>query len=67
VFLSNIVARSRAKEKYHVMAAATCELTWLRQLLQQLKIGDTHGMELICDNQVALRIASNQVFHGRTK
>jgi len=49
------------------MAAATCELTWRRQLLLQLKIGDIHETQLICDNQVTLHIASNQVFHERTK
>jgi len=49
------------------MAAATCELTWLRQLLLQLKIGDIHETKLICDNQATLHIASNLVFHERTK
>jgi len=34
----NIVARSSAEAEYRAMAAATCELTWLRQLLQQLKL-----------------------------
>jgi len=48
------------------MAVASCELTWLRELLQ-LKIGDIHETKLICDNQVALHIASNPVFHEKTK
>lgn len=47
------------------MALATCELIWLR-LLQELKIG-VEPMTLICDNQAALHIASNVVFHERTK
>jgi len=50
--------------EYRAVATTTCELTWLRQLLQQLKIGD---MKLICDNQVAFHIASNPAFHERTK
>jgi len=49
------------------MAAATCELTWLRQLLLQLKIGNIYETKLICDNQAALHIASNSVFHERAK
>jgi len=49
------------------MAITTSELTWLRQLLLQLKIGDFKEMKLICDNQVALHIASNPVFHERIK
>lgn len=63
----NIVARSSAEAEYRAMAAAACELTWLRQLLQQLKLGDIQDTKLICDNQAALHIASNPVFHERTK
>lgn len=63
----NIITRSSAKVKYRAMTAATCELTWLRQLLLQLKIGYIHETRPICDNHVALLIASNPVFHERTK
>jgi len=63
----NVVARSSAEVEYRVMAVATCELIWIKQLLKELKFGDTKGMELVCDNQAALHIASNPVFHERTK
>ena len=48
------------------MAAATCELMWLRFLLNdlQVSIGPT---KLFCDNQAALHIAANPVYHERTK
>ena len=49
------------------MAVVACELTSLRQLLQQLQFGDTQDTKLICDNQAILHIASNPVFHERTK
>jgi hypothetical protein len=49
------------------MAATACELTWLKQLLQQLKLGDVKAMKLISDNQATLHIASNPVFYLRTK
>ena len=49
------------------MAAVAFEITWLRQLLQQLKFGDTQDTRLLCDNQVALHISSNPIFHERTK
>jgi len=49
------------------MAFATCEFIWLKQLLQELKNGEVTQMKLICDNQAALHIASNHVFHERTK
>jgi len=34
------IPRSNAEAEYHAMAAAACEITWLRQLLQQIKFGD---------------------------
>ena len=49
------------------MALATYELTWLKQLLQKLRFGNGGQMTLVFDNQAALHIASNPVFHERTK
>ena len=49
------------------MTLATCELTWLRHLLQELRFGNDEQMKLICDNQAAFHIAPNLVFHERTK
>ena len=63
----NVVARSSAEAEYRAMALATCELMWLKQLLQELKLYESEPMELVCDNQAALHIASNPVFHERTK
>ena len=34
---------------------------------QELKFGKDEQMMLVCDNQAALRIASNPVFHEKTK
>ena len=62
-----MVARSSAEAEYRAMALATCELIWLMQLLQELKYSDTGQMKLMWDNQAALHIASNPVFHERTK
>ena len=49
------------------MALATCELVWLKHLLQELRFGKDEQMNLICDNQAALHISSNPVFYERTK
>ena len=39
----------------------------MKQLFQELKYGKVTQMKLICDNQAALHIASNLVFHEMTK
>ena len=48
------------------MALAICELIRLKHLLQELRVGKDEEMKLICDNQAALHISSNLVFHERT-
>ncbi|RDX97948.1 Copia protein, partial [Mucuna pruriens] len=63
----NTVARSSAEAEYRVMTSATCELIWVKQLIQELKFTDAQPMKLYCDNQAALHIASNLVFLERTK
>ena len=63
----NVVARSSAEAEYRAMVIASQELIWLKQLLQELRFGEVTQMSLICDNQAAMHIASNPVFHERTK
>ncbi|RVX23215.1 Retrovirus-related Pol polyprotein from transposon RE1 [Vitis vinifera] len=63
----NVVARSSAEAEYRAMALVTCELIWLKHLLWELRFGKDEQMELVYDNQAALHIASNPVFHERTK
>ncbi|RVW16747.1 Retrovirus-related Pol polyprotein from transposon RE2 [Vitis vinifera] len=63
----DVVARSSAEAEYRAMALATCELIWLRHLLRELRFGKDEQMKLICDNQAALHIASNPIFHERVK
>ena len=61
------VSRSSTEAEYRSMAATTCELKWLKQLLGDLGVSHPTGMRLYCDNQSALHIAQNPVFHERTK
>lgn len=61
------VNRSSAEAEYRSMAATCCELKWLTALLTDLCVSFTQPALLFCDNQSALHIAANPVFHERTK
>ena len=49
------------------MAHAASEVTWLVRLLAELGVQNLTPVQLHCDNQSALHIARNPVFHERTK
>ncbi|CAL1355162.1 unnamed protein product [Linum trigynum] len=63
----SVVARSLAKAEYRAMASTISELLRLRWLLSDLGVTQTQPTRLYCDNQAALHIAANSVFHERTK
>ncbi|RVW29739.1 Retrovirus-related Pol polyprotein from transposon RE2 [Vitis vinifera] len=61
------VSRSSAEAEYRAMAAVTCELKWLKELLLSLGVHHPKAIKLFCDRQSALHMAKNPVFHERTK
>jgi hypothetical protein len=63
----NVVVRSSAEAEYRAMASTTSKMIWIKQLLADLNIITHSPMKMFCDNQAACHIASNPVFHERTK
>jgi hypothetical protein len=62
-----VVARSSVEAEYRAMTSASYELIWLKNLLADLHFVCHTPKILFCDNQAAMHIASNPVFHEHTK
>ncbi|KAM2530096.1 hypothetical protein PS1_027998 [Malus domestica] len=62
-----VIAQSGVEAEYRAMEAIACELIWLKSLLSELEFTSMTFMSLYCDNQATMHIASNPVFHERTK
>ena len=61
------MAHSSTKAEYRAFVDTTSELLWLRWLLKDLGVSTSSATPLYCDNQSAIDIAHNDVFHERTK
>ncbi|XP_019052804.1 PREDICTED: uncharacterized protein LOC109114515 [Nelumbo nucifera] len=61
------MSRSSTKAEYRSMVTTSCELKWMKKLLLSFGVAHDEPARLYCDNQVALHIVVNLVFHERTK
>lgn len=61
-----MVARSSTEAKYRSFAQATADLLWLQTLFKELFISSKIAL-VLCDNQLAVMLAHNPIFHSRTK
>ena len=61
------VALSTAEAEYMALSGATQEVSWMRQLLLDLKYGPITPTLIYEDNQSSICMAKNPLFHGRTK
>ncbi|KAG7559402.1 Ribonuclease H-like superfamily [Arabidopsis thaliana x Arabidopsis arenosa] len=62
-----VVSLSSAEAEYRAMRKLTTEIMWLKALLKDFGIDTPKPITMHCDNQAAIHIASNSVFHERTK
>ena len=62
-----VVSLSSAESEYRAMRKLTTELIWLKALLKDLGVESSSPITMHCDNEAAIHIASNSVFHERTK
>lgn len=62
------ISRSSAEAEFRSMAACAAEITWLIGLYKELGISTvSFHVNMICDSKAAIQIATNPIFHERTK
>src|SRR5436190_18480175 len=62
-----VVSRSSTEAEYRAMADTTLEIHWLCEFLSDIGISVQTPIPMHYDNKRAIAIASNPVFHNRTK
>ncbi|CAL1413264.1 unnamed protein product [Linum trigynum] len=61
------VSRSSSEVEYRALASLSCEVEWLIRLFKDFGVEHPQAVKVFCDNQSAIHIAENPVFHERTK
>ncbi|GJR57579.1 retrovirus-related pol polyprotein from transposon TNT 1-94 [Tanacetum coccineum] len=64
--LQHVVALSTTEAEYMALTEAVKEAIWLRGLLEELGV-ELNTVAVNCDNQGAIHLLPNHVFHERTK
>ncbi|GKC50392.1 hypothetical protein Tco_1073137, partial [Tanacetum coccineum] len=64
--LQYVVALSTTEAEYMTLTEAVKEAIWLRGLLEELGVV-LNTVAVNCDNQSAIHLSRNHVFHERTK
>lgn len=59
----SVVARLSAEAEYRAMAQIACEMMWLQSLMSGFGVTSIEPMKMHCDNQAAILIAKNPMFH----
>ena len=62
-----IVAQSTAEAEFVAATAAVNQALWLRKILTDLNLEQEESTKILVDNQAAIAISQNPVFHGKTK
>ncbi|KAG8484252.1 hypothetical protein CXB51_023902 [Gossypium anomalum] len=62
-----IVTLSSTEAEYIAATMAALDCVWLKLLMKDIRCAVDSPVQIYCDNQSAVKLASNSVFHVRTK
>lgn len=62
-----IVTLSTTEAEFISAATCSCQVIWLRRLLEMLQCQQQGPTKVFCDNVSAIKISKNPVLHGRSK
>jgi hypothetical protein len=57
---------SSTEAEYKALCATTCEVVWLRRLLQDVGEEQKEPTMIKCDNQSSIKLVNNLIYHART-
>ena len=63
----SVVSRSSVEAEYRALAHAASEVVWIKSLLAELQVQLSTTPFMWCDNQSAIALAYNPVYHAKTK
>ncbi|KAK2979108.1 hypothetical protein RJ640_022103 [Escallonia rubra] len=63
----DIVVLSSTEAEYVAATMATQECVWLKRLIGDMFCEVDYAVQIKCDNESAIKLASNPIFHARTK
>ena len=62
-----IVTLSSAEAEYVAATGAACQAIWMRRMLKELNYEQEEATKIYCDNNSAIALSKNPVFHKRSK
>ena len=63
----DVVALSSTEAEYVSATMAAQECIWLKRLVEDMLYQVNYAVQIKCDNESAVKLASNPIFHARTK
>ena len=61
-----VVTLSTIQAEYIAVATCACQCIWIKRIMETLGFNENHTL-ILCDNNSAIQLSKNPVFHGRSK